>query len=133
MANYSTGTWVKHGYDIFVDDECIATVFDLSAEGGGEEAAIENCRRIVACVNACAGLPQDALDGGWTALGMSEYAKSVEQQRDDLLAALKESRRELHACQAVIHLAGGFDPAYVRCAQESLKKTDAIITQAEAR
>lgn len=37
-----------------------------------------NARRIVQCVNACEGLPNDALDGGWTALGMSHYAKSLE-------------------------------------------------------
>ena len=51
-----------------------------------------NARRIVACVNACAGLPNDALDGGWTAAGLSEYAKRLEQQRDELLAAAKNLR-----------------------------------------
>ena len=48
----------------------------------------------------------------------------------DLLEALKKSRRELHACQAVIHLAGGFDPAYVRDAQAALKVMDAAIAKA---
>ena len=45
----------------------------------------------------------------------------------ELLGALIEARRELHACQAVIHLAGGFDPAYVRDAQAALKRADAAI------
>lgn len=61
-----------------------------------------DARRIVACVNACAGLPQGALDGGWTARGMSEYAIALEQrrdeliaQRDELLAALKAAKETL--------------------------------------
>jgi len=32
----------------------------------------------VKCVNARAGLPDEALDGGWTAAGMSAYAKKLE-------------------------------------------------------
>jgi hypothetical protein len=76
-------------------------------------------RRIVACVNACAELPQDALDGGWTALGMSRHARNVEKQRDELLALVngfyrkletyrnvysgdKELRRLLSECEAAI-------------------------------
>ena len=49
-----------------------------------------NARRIVACVNACAGLSNDALDGGWTAADLSAYAKQLEQQRDELLEALEK-------------------------------------------
>ncbi len=45
----------------------------------------------------------------------------------ELLEALKEARRELHACQAVIHLAGGFDPAYVTGAQAAIRRADAAI------
>lgn len=40
---------------------------------------------------------------------------------------LEESRRELHACQAVIHLHGGFDPAYVTGAQSALKNIDKVL------
>jgi hypothetical protein len=50
-----------------------------------------------------------------------------------LLASLKQARLELHACQAVIHLAGGFDPAYVDGAQKALKAVDAAIDEAEGR
>lgn len=53
----------------------------------------EDFRRIVACVNACTGLPNDALDGGWTAAGLSAYAKQLEQQRGELVAALKEAAK----------------------------------------
>jgi hypothetical protein len=48
-----------------------------------------NARRIVACVNACDGLPQDALDGGWTAAGMSAYASRLERHNADLIEALQ--------------------------------------------
>ena len=44
-----------------------------------------------------------------------------------LLDALKAARRELHACQAVIHLSGGFDQAYVSGAKEALKEIDDAI------
>ncbi len=30
------------------------------------------------CVQACVGLPDGALDGGWTAAGMSAYTKKLE-------------------------------------------------------
>jgi hypothetical protein len=30
------------------------------------------------CMKACEGLPDGALDGGWTAVGMSAYAKKLE-------------------------------------------------------
>lgn len=42
------------------------------------EGSLANARRIVQCVNACEGLPNDALDGGWTAKGASAYAKRLE-------------------------------------------------------
>jgi hypothetical protein len=41
-------------------------------------ALVPDARRLVACWNACEGLSQDALDGGWTAAGLSSYAKSLE-------------------------------------------------------
>ena len=48
----------------------------------------------------------------------------------ELLEALQRAERELQACQAVIHLAGGFDPAYVRDAQAALKVARAAIAKA---
>lgn len=48
------------------------------------------------------------------------------------LEVLKNSRKELHACQAVIHLAGGFDPEYVRGAQAAMKNMDEAIAALEA-
>jgi hypothetical protein len=63
------------------------------------EDLIERLRRadLSAINKACeilAGLPQDAIDGGWTARGISAYAKrlegrltALESERDALLAA----------------------------------------------
>lgn len=36
------------------------------------------------------GLPQDAIDGGWTAKGISAYAKALEAERDALRGHLAE-------------------------------------------
>ncbi|KQV85461.1 hypothetical protein [Rhizobacter sp. Root1221] len=47
------------------------------------------------------------------------------------VAMLKRVRNELHACQAVIHLAGGFDPRYVADAKAALKELDAAIALKE--
>lgn len=47
-----------------------------------------NKARAMACLKACAGLSQFALDGGWTAEGMNAYAKSLEVNVEKLRAAL---------------------------------------------
>jgi len=38
----------------------------------------KNSEHAEKCIQACAGLPGDALDGGWTVAGMSAYAKKLE-------------------------------------------------------
>lgn len=58
-----------------------------------QEQQKQHVHRIVDCVNACVDFPQDALDGGWTALGMSQYAKKIEDQNGELLTRLKEMTR----------------------------------------
>ena len=49
-----------------------------------------NARRIVACVNACAGLPTEVLERYKLGVIGVDY-KSTKQQRDELLAALERS------------------------------------------
>lgn len=44
--------------------------------------------RARACVNALAGLSDDALAGGWTYAGQNAYALKLERERDELLAVL---------------------------------------------
>lgn len=49
---------------------------------------------------------------------------------EELVAALKLTRENLSACQATIHLCGGFDPAYVTEAQAAMKIADAALAKA---
>ena len=49
---------------------------------------------------------------------------------EELIAALKVTRENLRACQATIHLCGGFDPAYVNEAQAAMKVADAALAKA---
>jgi hypothetical protein len=70
----------------------------IAVMADGDDDAEANARRIVACVNACAGQPTELLEAaGIGLLGKSIdkiaafHARSMtaEQQRDNLLAALK--------------------------------------------
>lgn len=47
-----------------------------------------NAKRIVLCVNALEGVPTEALEGGWTAQGISAYAKSLERNQNDMVECL---------------------------------------------
>lgn len=49
--------------------------------------------------------------------------------REELTAALKLNRENLRACQATIHLAGYFDPAYVNDAQAAMKVADDVLAK----
>lgn len=49
--------------------------------------------------------------------------------REELVTALKLTRENLWACQATIHLCGGFDPAYVNDAQAAMKIADAVLAK----
>ncbi|MCE9955987.1 hypothetical protein [Aeromonas rivipollensis] len=48
----------------------------------------DNARRIVACVNACRGLPTDELEQKGLVAAVGAELLELEQQRDELLAAL---------------------------------------------
>lgn len=49
--------------------------------------------------------------------------------REELRAALELNRENLRACQATIHLRGGFDPAYVDDAQAAMKVADDVLAK----
>ncbi len=91
MSKHTPEPWQVHhdaSGGVFVSSE--KTSFHIAEIGSDDdEAVIPDALRIVACVNACAGLPQESLDGGWSAAGISAYAKDIERQRDELLAALE--------------------------------------------
>jgi len=67
-----------------------------------------------------------------TVLAMAEQIEVLDKQRGQLLAALTSTRRELQACQAVIHLAGSFDPAYVTGAKAAIREADAAIAAVQS-
>jgi hypothetical protein len=50
----------------------------------------------------------------------------------ELVAALKLNLENLRTCQATIHLAGGFDVAYVEDAQAAMAVADAVLAKASA-
>lgn len=55
----------------------------------------ENARRIVACVNACRGLPTDELEQKGLVAAVGTQLLDVEQQRDVLLSALTLSLEQM--------------------------------------
>lgn len=56
-----------------------------------KEMELANARRIVACVNACAGIPTDALECDTpTFIAMLQERHALRTHRDELLAALKQ-------------------------------------------
>jgi len=50
----------------------------------------EDARRIVACVNACRGLPTDELEQKGLVAAVGTQLLDADQQRDELLTALEE-------------------------------------------
>ncbi|TCP78376.1 hypothetical protein EC849_102211 [Pseudomonas putida] len=52
--------------------------------------------------------------------------------QEELVQALRLVRKELDACQRVIHYAGGFTPAYVDDAQAAIKVADAVLEKIPA-
>ncbi|UVM07021.1 hypothetical protein [Pseudomonas laurylsulfatiphila] len=61
-----------------------------------------------------------------------DIGREERELHEDLVAALKLTRENLRACQATIHLAGYFDPAYVNDAQAAMKIADAVLAKAGA-
>ena len=67
-------------------------------------------------------------EGHW-AKRFWDFGRAEGVMREELTAALKLNRENLHACQATIHLCGGFDPAYVNDAQDAMKVADAVLAK----
>ncbi|MFL1549709.1 hypothetical protein ACI77I_11480 [Pseudomonas sp. D47] len=58
-----------------------------------------------------------------------DIGRGEAEAREELIAALKLTRENLRACQATIHLCGGFDPAYVNEAQAAMKVADEALAK----
>ncbi|MGR3991611.1 hypothetical protein [Pseudomonas sp. 1121_17] len=61
-----------------------------------------------------------------------DIGRAEGELQEQLVHALRLARKELDACQRVIHYAGGFDPAYVNDAQAALKVADAVLQKTPA-
>lgn len=73
--------------DVFVSSA--KTSFHIAEIGSeDDEAVIPDARRIVACVNACRGLPTEELEQKGLVAAVGTQLLDVEQQRDELLTAL---------------------------------------------
>lgn len=58
-----------------------------------------------------------------------DIGRGEAEAREELIAALKLNRENLRACQATIHLCGGFDPTYVNDAQAAMKVADEALAK----
>ena len=69
----------------------------ICADAPGDGTSEANARRIVACVNACAGIPTDQLESGEARYVRNELADiyALEKRRDELLAALEKGGHSL--------------------------------------
>ncbi|MDF5949569.1 hypothetical protein P4129_30090 [Pseudomonas aeruginosa] len=61
------------------------------------EVAANELRRLRQFERICEGLPQDAIDGGWTVQGIRGYAKRLEDQLKAALAQVEALRAELQS------------------------------------
>lgn len=79
----------------------------------------DNARRIVACVNACEGIPTEVLESGPHRI-IQRYA-AAERQRDELLAALKDLHK---AYRMAVGLHSGQDDAYTVRSHNAIAKAE---------
>lgn len=102
MNQHTPEPWV-------IDGQCAAAAESDQVNSGYYTAICKgpdgeaNSRRIVACVNACAGLPQEALDGGWSATGISAYAADLEKQVRHFQERLAVFQAQFSMAKALIH------------------------------
>ena len=91
-------TAARSGFPFHIDDargESVAMM--LADDDHDEQRGLDNARRIVACVNACAGIPTDQLESGEARYVRNELADiyALEKRRDELLAALEKGGHSL--------------------------------------
>ena len=87
---HTPGPWVigrppPNGEQTIGDKNGLMVAVATTGYGVNSEA---NARRIVACVNACAGITTEQLERSKSLDEFMRSMKVIEQQRDDLLSAL---------------------------------------------
>lgn len=86
MTEHTKEPWAHRNGRIYQADRDVLTIANIARASDGDYSE-NNARRIVACVNACEGLPTEPLEqfGLGTAFGTALF--DVTAQRDQLLAA----------------------------------------------
>lgn len=93
-AQFATTPYILHQTEAGTPDVAIAQII---VSGGGFKSDTANARRIVACVNACAGLSTEALEAGALAVVVKAAGESIDNRgRFEPNAA---RRRLAHALQ----------------------------------
>lgn len=92
-AQYTKGPWALHGTRITgANKSFVCALQGMDVEHREECRA--NARRIIACVNACEGIPTEALEADVPGIFRQiNRQEELEAQRDELLAVLKHIRR----------------------------------------
>ncbi|WP_071912756.1 hypothetical protein [Aeromonas sp. SCS5] len=105
MGKHTPEPWAVHqdaSGDVFISSA--VTSFHIAEVGSeDDETVFADASRIVACVNACAGLPQEALDGGWSATGISAYAADLEKQVRHFQERLAVFQAQFSMAKDLIH------------------------------
>lgn len=104
----------KHGFDIAVTYNENPSLWKKTDDC---DEIYANARRIVACVNACEGIPTEVLESGPHRI-IQRYA-AAERQRDELLAALKDLHK---AYRMAVGLHSGQDDAYTVRSHNAIAK-----------
>ena len=97
MSNHTPEPWslleagdsIKHQVPVSSDRTSILTIATEGAIAFGAVYSADDARRIVACVNACRGLSSDELEQHGLVSAVGTELLELEQQRDELLAALQ--------------------------------------------
>lgn len=93
---FEVGDRFKHQCPASSDKTSILTVVSEDDMHFGAVYNDEDARRIVACVNACAGIPSEILElDERTALAYRGYVQKLKSDRDELLSVLEETSKNL--------------------------------------
>jgi hypothetical protein len=138
--NWTKEPWIAKGRTVLAHGRIICISVDRSIAELGNKSYIESAfqdeidiKRIVACVNALAGMPQDDVEelakipGG--AMALTVYADDLLKQRDELLSALKYWLPENSPFSGFV----GSQDAAVAIHMEKWKQAKFIIAKAEGR
>jgi hypothetical protein len=110
-----------------LDDEVVSTLRRRGLSIDGKNAYKQDLCDCIAGAIALGYQGNNQPPEGHWANRFWNMGRSEGVMREELTAALRLNRENLRACQATIHLRGGFDPAYVNDAQAAMKVADDVL------